>query len=109
LAYTDYEVIKRRLRLKDDSEKDLITDLQAQAEAEIDLILKRYISVPLVLVPSVIEEIANDLVCGLFHENRTGKPNIFSVRARGLLERYIRETFFDTIVQKPKSELMPSD
>jgi len=108
VAYSgnDLTLIKERLKITDSSKDTYLGHLQTQADAKIDNALKRYTSVPLSVVPEIIKQIAIDLVCGIYSENQasgpTGteaQPNIFSLRAQLDLERYIRETFLDSIVK----------
>jgi len=94
LAYGSSDEVKERLKITGSSEDTYIGHLIAQADAEIDVALKSYTSVPLSPVPEAVKQISTDLACGLFWENRQNTQSIFCVRARAALQNYILQTYF---------------
>jgi phage gp36-like protein len=108
LVYSDLALIKERIRKTDSGDDTYLGHLQVQADAEIDTALKSFTSVPLIVVPEVIKQIACDLTAGIFFENQKGEPQLLAIRARSILERYIRETYFVSSVYEGKMPTIES-
>jgi len=103
--YSDIDKVKRRVRATGSGEDTYLAELQAEADAIIDNVLKKYTTVPLTTVPEIIKQIATDLTAGIYLENQYGKPHILKVRAELNLERYIRTTWLDALYQRSPPEI----